>query len=92
MTAHNGRPDFDEAATIGLRALAWTLGDADVAARMIATTGLDIGDLRARAGEPALLAAVLSFLEAYQPNLIACAEALDMNPSQLVAARILLEH
>jgi hypothetical protein len=47
--------------------------------------------LRARAGEPALLAALLSFLEAYEPNLIACADALDTNPSQLVAARMVLE-
>lgn len=91
MTAHTARLDFDEAATIGLRALVWVLSDPELAARMIATTGLDAVDLRARAGEPALLAALLSFLEAYEPNLIACAGALDTSPGQLVAARMLLE-
>jgi hypothetical protein len=58
---------------------------------MLATTGLDTVDLRARAGEPALLAALLSFLEVYEPNLIACADALDTDPGRLVAARMLLE-
>lgn len=91
MAANTAGLDFDEAATIGLRALVWVLSDPGLADRMIATTGLDAGDLRARAGEPALLAAVLSFLEAYEPNLIGCADALDTKPGQLVAARMLLE-
>jgi hypothetical protein len=91
MATDKGRLDFDEAATIGLRALVWTLSDPELAERMIGTTGLDAGDLRARAGEPALLAAQLSFLEAYEPNLLACADALDLKPETLVAARQLLE-
>jgi hypothetical protein len=41
--------------------------------------------------EPAVLAAVLGFLEAYEPDLIACAEALGMPPQALVDAREALE-
>ena len=41
---------------LALHALVWTLGDAARADRLLALTGLDAGGLRARAGEPALLA------------------------------------
>jgi len=58
---------------------------------MLALTGLDPAELRMRAGEPALLAAVLTFLEAHEPDLIACAEALELKPAALVAARERLE-
>ena len=77
--------------TVGLRALVWTIGATDRAERMLAVTGLAAADLRARAGEPALLAAVLSYLEAHEPDLIACADALEMPPAELVAAREALE-
>ncbi len=78
------RPD---AQTIGLQALAWTLSDGDRAERLLAVTGLDVDDLRARAMEPAVLDAVLGFLEAHEPDLLACAEALDVKPEALVQAR-----
>ena len=67
----------EDAEALGLRALAWTLGDERRAARLLDTTGLTPDDLRARVGEPAVLGAVLGYLEAYEPDLIACAEALD---------------
>lgn len=81
----------NDAATLALGALGWTLGDDDRAARLVALTGLAPGDLRARLGEPAVLAAVLAFLEAHEPDLIACAEATGTTPAQLVAARAALE-
>jgi hypothetical protein len=87
------KPDptnHDEQA-MALMALAWTLGDTARADRLLALTGLDATELRARAGEPVVLAAALAFLEAYEPDLIACADALDVNPSELVAARAALE-
>jgi hypothetical protein len=79
------------AEAVGLRALAWTLGEAGRAARLLDLTGLDPAELRARAGEPALLAATLGFLEAHEPDLIACAAALEISPEALVAARRQLE-
>jgi hypothetical protein len=80
-----------DAAALALHALAWTLGDSARASRLLGTTGLEAGELRARAGDPAVLAAALGFLEAHEPDLIACAEALDVKPSELVAARAALE-
>lgn len=79
------------AEALALQALAWTLVDSTRAARLLDLTGLDPAELRARAGEPALLAATLGFLEAHEPDLVACAEALGMAPGDLVAARGELE-
>lgn len=76
---------------MALRALAWTLAEQARADRMLALTGLSGDDLRARAMEPAVLAAVLGFLEAYEPDLIACAEALGIRPIDLVDSRKVLE-
>jgi hypothetical protein len=78
-------------AALALRALAWTLGDLGRAERLLALTGLDPATLRARTGEPAILAATLCFLENHEPDLIACAEALEVKPEALVAARRRLE-
>ena len=78
--------------TLGLTAIAWTLADADRAARLLALTGLDAAALRARIGEPAVLAAALAFLEAHEPDLIACADAIGTDPANLVRARAVLEN
>lgn len=81
----------DDASALALRALAWCLSDGDRAGRLLDLTGLDPDDLRARAGEPALLASVLGFLEAHEPDLLACADALEVRPETLIAARERLE-
>ena len=76
---------------LALNALAWTLEEPARAARLLGVTGLDAEGLRARLGEPALLAAALGFLEAHEPDLVACAAALGVDPRALVAARAALE-
>ena len=76
---------------IGLQALAWTVGEQARADRMLALTGLAGPDLRDRATDPAVLAAVLGFLEAFEPDLLACADAIGVAPAVLVAAREMLE-
>lgn len=80
-----------DARTLALLALAWCLGDARRADRLLALTGLTATDLRERAEDSALGAAVLGFLEAHEPDLVACAEELDVKPEMLVAARAKLE-
>lgn len=80
----------DGAAALALRALAWMLGDPARADRLLALTGLDPRDLRARADDPAVLDAVLGFLEGHEPDLVACAEALEVRPEDLVRSRSLL--
>jgi hypothetical protein len=76
---------------LALCALGWTLSDPTRAERLLALTGLTPDDLRSRIGDPTLLAAILRFLEAHEPDLTACAEALDVAPAQLVEARRRLE-
>lgn len=80
-----------DAAQIALAALAWTLADDSRADRLLGVTGLTPDELRARLGDRALLAAILSFLEAHEPDLVACAEALDIRPEALVRARMEME-
>ena len=81
----------DEAEALALSALGWTLSDGARAQRLLALTGLGADDLRSRLGDPSVLAAILGFLEAHEPDLIACAEALQVAPERLVAARARLE-
>ena len=85
-------PDTNEDAdALALRALVWTLAEPNRAQRLIDTTGLSPDDLRARIGEPAVLAAALAFLEAHEPDLVACAGELGVEPATLVTARAALE-
>ncbi|MES2336937.1 MAG: DUF3572 domain-containing protein [Pseudomonadota bacterium] len=77
--------------TLALRALVWTLVEPDRAMRLLDLTGLSPRDLRSSAGDPATLVAALQFLENNEADLIACADALDCTPTQLVAARQRLE-
>ncbi len=65
----------EDAITLALGALVWTLGDDDRASRLLALTGLDAAALRAGAGDPPVLAALLAFLESHEPDLVACAAA-----------------
>ena len=81
----------NEAETLALNALAWTLTDGARASRLLALTGLDAAALRDRIRERELLAAVLRFLEAHEPDLLACAEDLETTPVQLVECRRRLE-
>lgn len=76
---------------LALGALGWTLAEDRRAERLLALTGLTPELLRARIGEPALLSAVLRFLESHEPDLIACAAQLAVTPERLVAARRDLE-
>ena len=76
-----------DAATLALSALGWVLGDGPRAERLLSLTGLSADELRAGLGDPALLGAVLDFLCAHEPDLVAAAEALNVAPAQLAAAR-----
>jgi hypothetical protein len=79
------------AEVLAISALTETISDERRARRFLDLSGIDTEELRRRAGETALLAAVLRFLEAHEPDLIDVAAALDVKPEQLVAAREVLE-
>lgn len=76
---------------IALGALSWTLADTGRADRLLALTGLSPASLRDGIENPSILAALLQFLESYEPDLIACASALQLDPAELVQARAILE-
>ena len=85
------RPNPNDAATLALGALAATLGDDRRAQRFLDLTGIGTEELRRRAAEPVLLAALLRFLESHEPDLVAVADAVGVKPEVLVEARRELE-
>ena len=76
---------------LALLALAATLADQRLAERFLSLSGIDPPELRQSAGDPALLSALLRFLEAHEPDLVAIAEEIGVKPKALVAARRELE-
>ena len=82
-------PEPDPAA-LALAALGWVLADDDHAERLLALTGLGPDDLRARLGEAGVQVAVLDFLASHERDLVSCAQALGVDPTALIDARIQL--
>jgi Protein of unknown function (DUF3572). len=78
-------PQDDE--TIALRLVGWIVADSVRAERMLSLTGLEPGALRTGLSDPATLSALMDFVINHEPDLLACAEALDVKPASLVAAR-----
>ena len=76
----------ENAGTLALRALAWTLAEPERARRLLDVTGLDPADLRTRASDPAVLGATIAFLAANEADLVALADALDVPPAALAQA------
>ena len=63
------------------------LGDSARADRFLGLTGLTPEELRAGLDSPAMLGAVLDFLASYEPDLLAAADTLGVEPAELVSAR-----
>jgi hypothetical protein len=81
----------EDAVALALAALAATLADDGRARRFLDLTGIGTDELRRRADDPVVLTALLGFLEAHEPDLIAVADDLQVEPQQLVAAKQALE-
>lgn len=84
-------PTPTDAQALALLALATTVSDERRGRRFLDLTGIETIDLRTRAGDPVLLAALLRFLEAHEPDLIAVAGEIRVAPAELVRAREALE-
>jgi hypothetical protein len=80
-----------DASGMAFQALAWALMDEVRAERLLSLTGLTPEGLRGSINERGTQAAILSFLEAHEPDLIACAEVIGVSPAILVQARQDLE-
>jgi uncharacterized protein DUF3572 len=76
---------------LALSALAATLSDERRARRFIDLTGIGTDELRRRAGDPVLLAALIAFLEAHEPDLVSVAKEIGVEPAALAAIRQDLE-
>src|SRR3546814_6780205 len=72
----------DDPEMVALDALIWLLHDERRAARLLDVTGLTPDGLRAGVGDHATLAAVMTFLEGHEPDLLACAEGMDVKPDR----------
>ena len=81
----------NEPSVLALRALAATLGNQRLAERFLSLSGIEPPELRQRAADPDVLCALLRFLEAHEPDLVAIAEEIGVEPEALVAARGELE-
>ena len=77
--------------TLALTALAATLSDERRARRFLDLSGIETVELRRMAGEPRLLAELIRFLEAHEPDLLAVAQEIGVAPEALVDARRTLE-
>ncbi|MCB2048629.1 MAG: DUF3572 domain-containing protein [Novosphingobium sp.] len=72
---------------LALAALGWILGEPDRAERLLALTGMTPDGLRCGLGDAAVLGAVVEFLCAHEPDLIAAADALGIEPQELAAVK-----
>ena len=89
--AKSVRQSQPEPDMLALEALGWILADGDRAARMLNLTGLTPDILRNVVTETATQAAILGFLEAHEPDLVAAADHIGVRPEALVRARQELE-
>lgn len=71
---------------LGLQLLVHVVSDAELGARFLALTGLDADDLRARADDPGVLAALIDFVAARESDLVAAADALGVKPQAIIRA------
>jgi Protein of unknown function (DUF3572) len=88
---HDTNTNDATASGLALQALVWALSDEARAARLLDLTGLTPDGLRGGIGDVGTQAAILSFLENYEPDLVACAAEIGTTPNRLVAARMELE-
>jgi hypothetical protein len=82
--------DRDEAEKIAIAGLSHIAGDPERLSRFLALSGLDLGHLRAAAGEPGFLGGVLTFLAGDERSLLDFAAASGYAPEIVGAAFLTL--
>lgn len=80
------KPSSTDPAVLALQALAHVAGAEALGPRFLALTGMDADALRANAGKPATLIALLDYLMANENDLLATAEAIGVRPEVLALA------
>jgi hypothetical protein len=79
-----------EAEEIAVAALAYLAEDAELAGRFLALSGLEAGQLRLAAEDPAFLSGVLDFVVSHEAVLIALAARAGRAAAEIEAAQRLL--
>ncbi|HEX2257832.1 MAG TPA: DUF3572 family protein [Afifellaceae bacterium] len=79
-----------QAEAIAVAALAYLAEQVELAARFLALSGLEAGDLRRAARDPAFLAGVLDFVVANEPVLLALAARTGRPVAEIETAQRLL--
>jgi len=79
-----------DAETLALKGLSWLAGDPETLLRFLDVSGLEPDDLKGRAGDPELLAAVMDFLLADDALLTAFCAGEGIEPALARKARMLL--
>lgn len=77
----------ETAETLALKVLVWLVGNEELLPVFLGSTGLGEQDLRARAGEPELLTAVLDFVTMNDEWVNDCATTVGLDPYDLSRAR-----
>ncbi|HZV19191.1 MAG TPA: DUF3572 domain-containing protein [Sphingobium sp.] len=85
MTSEYPISEADE--TLALQVVGWIVADQHRADRMLALTGLDAPALRAGLSDRGTLTALMDFVINHEADLVACAEAIGVSPTRIVAAR-----
>ena len=82
--------DTESSMALALQALAYLLQDEGMSGAFMAQAGLSPDDLRARVGDPDLLAAVLDFLLSDDGLVLGFATAAGLPPEAVLTARAAL--
>jgi len=87
VSMKGGRAGAEQAETLALRALAFIAADEERFERFLASSGTTPDDVRQRAADPDFLAGVYDHMLADEALLVAFADAADMAPEKIAAAR-----
>ena len=80
----------ETAETVGMQALAWLAGNDELLPVFLGSTGASLDDLRAGAGEPAFLGAVLDFVMMDDAWVVAFCDAAGLSYEAPTRARAAL--
>jgi hypothetical protein len=75
------------ALAIGVQALTFIAGDPEQLQRFLALSGMEVGQVRAAARDPAFFAGLLDFLLGHEPTLLVFAAEAGLSPETVGQAR-----
>ncbi|MDX5411796.1 MAG: DUF3572 domain-containing protein [Rhodobacterales bacterium] len=84
------KPEQEQAETVAIQALGWMAGNDEVLGQFMGASGASIDDLRAGAGDPAFLGALLDFLMLEDAWIIAFCDAAGLPYDAPMRARAAL--